>query len=99
MDADRTQFLPVMIYREPMRLIVQVDDSLLGQVLYYWTYYGKPCRLLLRPARTENLTAVCLHMDNADAGSLVWTLCERLRVRLYEEGTMRAVRAEELFMY
>ena len=61
MDADRTQLLPVMIYREPMRLIVQVDDSLLGQVLYYWTYYGKPCR--------------------------------------YEEGTMKAVKAEEVFMY
>ena len=70
-----------MIYREPMRLIVQVDDSLLGQVLYYWTYYGKPCR------------------SNADAASFVWILHERLRVRLYEEGTMKAVKAEEVFMY
>ena len=88
-----------MIYREPMNLIVQVDDTLLGQVLYYWTYYGKPCRLLLRPANADNLTAVLLHMNNADAASFVWMLHERLRVRLYEEGTMRAVRAEELFMY
>lgn len=88
-----------MIYREPMRLIVQVDDSLLGQVLYYWTYYGKPCRLLLRPANAGNLTAVCLHMSNADAASFVWILHERLRVRLYEEGTMKAVKAEEVFMY
>lgn len=87
-----------MIYREPLRLIVQIEDSLLGQLLYYWSYYGKPCRLLFRPAKADNLTAVCLHMDNPDAGSLVWVLCERLRVRLYEAETMRAVRAEEVFM-
>lgn len=37
-------------------------------------------------------------MDNADAASFVWMLCERLRVRLYEEGTMNPVKAEELFM-
>lgn len=87
-----------MLYREPLNLIVQIEDGLLAQLLYYWTYYGKPCRLLLRPARTEGLTAVCLRMDNADTGSLVWILCERLRVRLYEADTMRAVRAEEVFM-
>lgn len=87
-----------MIYRESLKLIVQIEDSLLGQLLYYWSYYGKPCRLLFRPAKAENLTAVCLDMNNPDAGSLVWVLCERLRVRLYDAETMSPVRAEEVFM-
>lgn len=88
-----------MIYREPLKLIVQIEDSLLVELLYYWSYYGKPCRLLFRPAKAENLTAVFLDMNNPDAGSLVWALCERLRVRLYDAETRRPVRAEEVFMY
>lgn len=65
-----------MIYREPLKLIVQIEDSLLGQLLYYWSYYGKPCRLLFRPAKAENLTAVCLDMNNPEAAAR-----EAMRIR------------------
>lgn len=88
-----------MFYHRPMKLLIQVEDSLLGQVASYWEYYGKPCRLLLRPAKAENLTAIALDMDNPDAGSFVWALVERLHVRLYNADTRQAVKAEEVFMY
>lgn len=87
-----------MFYHRPIKLLIQVEDSLLGQVASYWEYYGKPCRLLLRPAKAENLTAITLDMDNPDAGSFVWALVERLHVRLYEAETRQPLRMEDVFM-
>lgn len=87
-----------MIYREPRKLIVQVEDSLMGQVLYYWTYYNKPAKLLILRANTEGLTAIKLCMDNAYTGSFVYILVERLHVRLYDADTKQPVQAQEIFM-
>lgn len=87
-----------MIYREPKDLIIQVEDSALAQVQYYWTYYGKPCRIVETAANTENLTAILLRMNNPDAGSFVYILCERLKARMYEQGTKRPLSMEEVFM-
>lgn len=87
-----------MIYREPKDLIIQVEDSLLAQVQSYWTYYGKPCKLIETAAKTENLTAILLRMNNSDAGSFVYMLCERLRARMYEQGTKRPLSVQEVFM-
>nr|WP_289620793.1 hypothetical protein [Bacteroides intestinalis] len=87
-----------MIYREPRDLIIQVEDSALAQVQYYWTYYGKPCRLVEIAANAENLTAILLRMNNLDAGSFVYILCERLRVQMYEQGTKRSLSVQDVFM-
>lgn len=87
-----------MIYREPRDLIIQVEDSVLAQVQYYWTYYGKPCRLVETAAKTENLTAILLRMNNPDAGSFVYILCEMLRARMYEQGTKRPLSVQDVFM-
>lgn len=87
-----------MIYREPKDLIIQVEDSLLGQVQYYWTYYGKPCKLVEVGANTEGLTAILVKMNNADAGSFVFILCDRLGVRIYEQGTKKPLTVQDLFM-
>lgn len=88
-----------MIYREPKDLIIQVEDSYLGQVQYYWTYYGKPCELLEIGANTVGLTAILASMNNPDAGSFVYILCERLNARMYEQGTKRPLTMEEVFLY
>ncbi len=87
-----------MMYREPRDLIIQVEDSALAQVQYYWTYYGKPCRLVETAAKTENLTAILLRMNNPDAGSFVYMLCEQLKARLYDERTKIALSIEEVFL-
>lgn len=87
-----------MIYREPKNLIIQVEDRLLGQVIVYWTYYNKPCSLNIQPAKTAGLSAITTRMDNADAGSFIFILCERLRVRLYDQETKKALTVEEVFM-
>lgn len=87
-----------MIYREPKNLIIQVEDNLLGQVQYYWTYYGKPCELLEMGAKTMGLTAILIKMDNPDAGSFVYILCERLKVRMYEQRTKKPLTVQEVFM-
>lgn len=86
-----------MIYKAPRKLIIQVEDSLLGQVLYYWTYYQKPCPLLLRGAKTEGLTGLTVNMNNPDAGSFVFILIERLQVKLYDADTKKAVTGKDLF--
>lgn len=72
-----------MFYREPIDLIVQIEDTLLGQLIYYWEYYNKPCPLIFQRAKTENLTGVRLRMNNPDAASFVLILVERLKVKLY----------------
>lgn len=87
-----------MIYREPKDLIIQVEDSYLGQVQYYWTYYGKPCELREIGANTMGLTAILVKMNNADTGSFVFMLCERLKARMYEQGTKRPLTVQDVFM-
>ena len=88
-----------MIYREPKDLIMQVEDSYLGQVQYYWTHYGKPCKLVEMGANTERLTAILVSMNTPDAGSFVWILCERLNARMYEQGTKRQLTVEDVFLF
>lgn len=88
-----------MIYREPMNLIIKLEDSALAQVQYYWTYYGKPCTLIEKGANTAGLTAILVKMDNAEAGSFVFILCERLKARMYEQGTKRPLTVEDVFLY
>lgn len=87
-----------MIYREPKDLIIQVEDSYLGQVQYYWTYYGKPCELREIGAKTMGLTAILVKMNNTDTGSFVYMLCERLKARMYEQGTKRPLTVQDVFM-
>lgn len=87
-----------MIYREPKDLIIQVEDSYLGQVQYYWTYYGKPCELREIGAKTIGLTAILVKMNNADAGSFVYMLCERLQARMYDQATKRPLSVQDVFM-
>lgn len=86
-----------MMYKEPRKLIIQVEDSLIGQVLYYWIYYQKPCQLLLRGAKTEGITGLTVNMNNPDAGSFVFILIERLNVRLYDAETKQPVTGNDLF--
>lgn len=87
-----------MLYREPKDLIVQVEDDYLGQVQYYWIHYGKPCELTEISAKTERLTAILLKMNNPDAGSFVYILCERLNVRLYDQKTKKSLTVQDVFM-
>ena len=74
-----------MLYREPIDLIIQIEDQLLGQLIYYWEYYNKPCPLIIQRAKAENLTGVRVRVDNPDAASLVFVLVERLKVRMYNK--------------
>ncbi len=74
-----------MFYREPIDLIIQIEDGLLNQLSYYWLYYNKPCPLIFQRAKAENLTGVRVRMDNPDAASFVLVLVERLKVRLYNK--------------
>lgn len=74
-----------MFYREPIDLIVQIENGLLGQLIYYWEYYNKPCPLIFQRAKAENLTGVRVRMDNPDAASFVLILVERLKVKLYNK--------------
>lgn len=87
-----------MIYRQPAKLIIQLEDANMGQLIYYWNYYNKPCSLSIQKARTEGLNAIRLNMDNADAGSLVWALMERLGAYAYYEETKQPADMLDLFM-
>lgn len=72
-----------MFYREPVDVIVQIETSLLGQLIYYWTYYESSCDLTLQKAKTEGLSGVRIRIENPDAASFVYILVERLKVKLY----------------
>ena len=96
--GDKTLLPEAMIYREPKNLIIQVEDSYLGQVQYYWTYYGKPCDLVETGAKTMGLTAIFVNMRNPDAGSFVYILCERLNVHLYDQETKQPLTIQDVFM-
>lgn len=74
-----------MFYRDPIDLIVQIEDALVGQLIYYWQYYNKPCQLIFQRAKAENLTGVRVRMDNPDTASFVLILVERLKVKLYNK--------------
>lgn len=87
-----------MIYREPKDLLIRVEDSSLAQVMYYWTYYNKPCDLTLISAKTENLVAVFLKMNTPDSGSLVYMLCERLKARMYDQHTYKPLSVQDVFL-
>lgn len=73
-----------MFYREPVDVIIQIEDSLLGQLDYYWLYYNKPCDLRLQKAKAEGLTGVRVRIENPDAASFVFVMVERLKVKLYD---------------
>ena len=75
-----------MFYREPVDVIIQIENSLLGQLNYYWLYYESPCDLLQQKAKTPGLTGVRIRIENPDTASLVFVLVERLRVRLYDKN-------------
>lgn len=85
-----------MFYREPIDLIVQIENSLLGQLIYYWEYYNKPCSLIFQRAKAENLTGVRVRMDNPDAASFILILVERLRVRLYNNEDKKPINLNDL---
>lgn len=87
-----------MIYKEPKNLIIQVEDRYLGQIIPYWTYYNKPCTFQIRDSNTKGVSAVVTRMDNADAGSFVFILCERLKARMYEQETKKELTVQEMFM-
>lgn len=72
-----------MFYREPVDVIIQIETSMLGQLIYYWTYYESPCDLTLQKAKTEGLSGVRTRIENPDAASFIYILAERLRVKLY----------------
>lgn len=74
-----------MYFREPIDLIIQIEDGLLNQLSYYWLYYNKPCPLIFQRAKAENLTGVRVRMDNPDAASFILILVERLKVKLYNK--------------
>lgn len=86
-----------MFYKRKFRLVVQVEDSLLAQLVRYWLYYGKPCRLLLRPARSDRLCAVYVNLDSPETGTLVRVLTDNLHVRLYDADGMRPLQVEDVF--
>jgi len=50
-------------------------------------------------ANTERLTAILVKMNNADAGSFVYMLCERLNARMYEQGTKKPLTVEDVFLF
>lgn len=74
-----------MLYKEPVELVIQIETALLGQLVYYWEYYGKPCKVTLMKAKAEHLTGVRVCVDNPDAASFVFILTERLKVKLYNK--------------
>ena len=86
-----------MFYKRKFRLVVQVEDSLLAQLVRYWLYYGKPCRLLLRPAKADKLNAVFIDLDSPETGMLVRVLTDNLHVRLYDADGMRPLQVEDVF--
>lgn len=74
-----------MFYKGPIDLVIQIETALLGQMVYYWEYYNKPCKVLLQKAKADNLTGVRVRVDNPDAASFVFILVERLKVKLYNK--------------
>jgi len=75
-----------MFYHEPTTVIIQIENALLGQLIYYWIYYGQPCTLIQKKAKTEGLCAVIVKIDNPDTASFVFILVERLKVKLYDSN-------------
>ena len=75
-----------MFYRDPVDIIIQIENSLLNQLTYYWLYYDRPCKLICQKAKTEGLTAVWVRIENPDTASFVFVLVERLRIKLYDSN-------------
>lgn len=45
------------------------------------------------------LTAIFVKMDNPDAGSFVYILCERLKARMYAQETKQPLTVEDVFLF
>jgi len=85
-----------MFYQGPKDVIIQIETTLLAQLIYYWDYYEKPSKITLQKAKADNLTGVRMEVNDADAGSFLYILIERLKVKLYDND-FHAINVSEVF--
>lgn len=70
--------------RPPVNYIVQISDSYLSELIYYWLYYDKPCSLLIQAPKTEGVTAVKLVVDSDRSAEFLLRVKDKTGARLYQ---------------
>lgn len=75
--------------------VIQIQDSYLAQLIFYWLQYDKPCSLLFQKPKSEGLTAARLVIDSNETASFLLQLHESTGCRVYEK-TPRGMTALDL---
>ena len=70
--------------RPPVKYIVQIDESRLSELIYYWNYHDKPCDLLFRKPKTAGLAAVVLTIDSDEAADFLLRVKQKTGAKLYQ---------------
>ena len=70
---------------EKQEYIVQIQDSLIAEFLYYWIQYGKPCLLLMRRPKTDGLTAIQLTTETPETYQFLETAIQYTGCKLWEK--------------
>lgn len=70
--------------RPPVKYIVQIGDSYLPELIYYWLYYDKPCSLLIQEPHTAGVSAIRLIVDSDRAADFLWRVKEKTGCKLYK---------------
>ncbi|MBC8620732.1 hypothetical protein H8788_23645 [Parabacteroides faecis] len=71
--------------RDPVNFIVSIDDSLMAEFFYWWTYYDKPCSFQVQKPKTAGLTAIRITIDSNEAADFLLKAKERTGCKLYQK--------------
>lgn len=65
--------------------IIQIQDSYLAELIFWWLQYDKPCNLLFQKPKSEGLNGVRAVVDTIDASDFLEKAKETIRFKLFEE--------------
>lgn len=67
------------------KFIIQIDDKRLGELIYYWNYYDKPCSLLFMRPKTEGLAAIKVTVETHEAADFLAHALQKINFKLFKD--------------
>lgn len=71
--------------KDPINYIISIDDSLIAEFFYWWTYYDKPCSCLVMKPKTEGLIAIKLVVDCNETADFLLKVKSKTGCKLYQK--------------
>ena len=67
------------------KYIIQIDEKRLAELIFYWNYFDKPCRLLLMKPKTDGLAAVKVTVDTPEAADFLLHAKNKINFKLFND--------------